>query len=169
MVVCFLKKLKFKFSSKYLSMEYRTPWIRYQPHFQQLWIPFFLEITTDFIFLGSKISLDTEFCHETYDKPRQRIKKQTSLCWQSYFFSSSHLWRWELGHKEGWAQKKWFFQTVVLEKTLKSPLDNKEIKPVNPKGNQPWILIGRTDAEAEAPILLATWCKELTQWKRPWC
>ena len=60
---------------------------------------------------------------------------------------------WELNHKEGWAPKNWCFETVVLEKTLESPLDCKEIKPVNPKGNQPWIFIGRTDAEAEAPVL----------------
>ena len=60
---------------------------------------------------------------------------------------------WDLDHKEGWAPKKWCFQTVVLQKTLESPLDSKEIKPVNPKGNQPWIFNGRTDAEAEAPVL----------------
>ena len=72
---------------------------------------------------------------------------------QSYGFSSSHVWMWELDHKEGWAPKNWCFQTVVLEKTLESPLDSQEIKPVSPKGNQPWILIGRTDAKAEAPIL----------------
>ena len=72
---------------------------------------------------------------------------------QSYGFSSSHVWMWELDHKEGWAAKNWFFWTVVLEKTLESPLDSKEVKSVNPKGNKPWIFIGRTDAEAEAPIL----------------
>ena len=72
---------------------------------------------------------------------------------QSYGFSSRHVWMWELDHKEGWAPKTWCFWTVVLEKTLESPLDCKEIQPVNPKGNQPWILIGRTDAEAEIPIL----------------
>ena len=60
---------------------------------------------------------------------------------------------WELDHKEGWAPKNWCFQIVVLEKTLESPLDSKEIKPVNPKGNQPWMFIERTDTEAEAPIL----------------
>ena len=65
----------------------------------------------------------------------------------------SHVWIWELDHKEGWAPKKWCFWTVVLEKTLESPLDCTEIKPVNPKRNQPWILIGKTDAEAEAPVL----------------
>ena len=70
---------------------------------------------------------------------------------QSYGFASSHVWMWELDLKEGWAPKNWCFQTVVLEKTLESPLDSKEIKSVNPKGNQPWIFIGRTDAEA--PIL----------------
>ena len=68
------------------------------------------------------------------------------------WFSSSHVRMWELNHKEGWALKNWCFQVVVLENTLKSPLDCREIKTVNPKGNQPWIFIGRTDAEAEALI-----------------
>ena len=75
---------------------------------------------------------------------------------------------WELNHKESWAPKNWCFWTMVLEETLESPLDCKEIQPVHPKGNQFWIFTGRTDAEAETP-LLATWCKELTHWKRPWC
>ena len=86
---------------------------------------------------------------------------------QSYGFSSSHVWMWELYHKESWAPKNWCFWTVVLEKTLESPLDCKEIKPVNLKGNQFWIFIGRTDAEAEAPILWPP--EELTHWKRPQC
>ena len=77
------------------------------------------------------------------------------------FFSSSHLWMWELDHKEGWTQKNWCFQTVVPEKTLESPLDCKEIKPVNPKGNQSWLFIGKTDAEAEAPIL---WPPDTKSW-----
>ena len=68
-------------------------------------------------------------------------------------FSSSYVQMWELDHKECWEPKNWCFWTVVLEKTLESSLDCKEIKPVNPKGNQPWILIGKTDAEAEAPVL----------------
>ena len=76
-----------------------------------------------------------------------------ALSSQSYGFSSNHVWMWELDHKEGWVPKNWCFWTVVLEKTLESPLDCKEIKPVNPKGNQPWIFIGMTDAEAETPIL----------------
>ena len=72
---------------------------------------------------------------------------------QGYGFSSSHVWMWELDHKESWAPKNWCFWTVVLEKTLESPLDCKEIQPTHPKGNKSWILIGRTDAEAETPIL----------------
>ena len=72
---------------------------------------------------------------------------------QSSGFSSSYVWMWELDHKESWALKNWCFWTVVLEKTLKSPLDCKEMKPVNSKGNELWIFIGRTDAKAEAPTL----------------
>ena len=71
---------------------------------------------------------------------------------QSCDFSSSHIWMWELDHKEGWAQKNWCFWTIVLEKTLESPLGCKEIKSLNPKRNQPWIFIGRTDVEAEATV-----------------
>ena len=95
---------------------------------------------------------------KSYNQPRQHIKKQRhyiankGLSSQSYGFSSSHVWMWELGHTEGWALKNWCFWTVVLEKTLESPLDYKKIQPVHPKGNQPWIFIGRTDAEAETPI-----------------
>ena len=72
---------------------------------------------------------------------------------QSYGFSSSHVWMWKLDHKEGWVLKNWCFQIMVLEKTLGYPLNSKEIKPVNTKGNQPWIPIGRTDDKAEALIL----------------
>ena len=78
-----------------------------------------------------------------------------SLYNQSYGFSSSHVWTWELDHKESWAPESWCFWTVVLEKTLESHLDSKENKAFNPKGNQSWIFTGRTDAEAEAPILLS--------------
>ena len=97
----------------------------------------------------------------------QHVKKQRhhfpdkSPCSQSYGFSSSHVRMWELDHKEGWAPENWCFRTVVLEKTLESPLDSKEIKAVNPKGNQSWIFIGRTDAEAEAPIL---WPPDAKSW-----
>ena len=75
---------------------------------------------------------------------------------------------WELDYNENWAPSNWCFWTVVLEKTLESPLDCKDIKPVNPKGNQSWIFFGRTDAKAETPIFLATWCEELTHWKNLW-
>ena len=93
------------------------------------------------------------------DQPRQCIKNQRhhladkGSFSQSYGFSSRHVRMWELDHKGVWAPKNWCFWTVVLEKTLESPLDCKEIKPVHPKGNQPWTFIGRTDAEAEASKL----------------
>ena len=111
-------------------------------------------------------------CPTSYDKPRQCIKKQRyhfadkGPYSQNYDFSSSHVQMGELDHKEGGVPKNWSFQTVMLEKTLESHL-NCKIKSVNAKGNQPWILIGRTDAEA--PILSPTRCKKLTHWKRPWC
>ena len=86
---------------------------------------------------------------------------------QSYGFSSSHVQMWELDLKEGWALKNWCFQTVVLEKTLESPLDCKEIHPVHPKGNQSWIFIGRIDAEAETPIVWPLDVKNWLIWKYP--
>ena len=93
-----------------------------------------------------------------------------SLYSQSYGFSSSHVRMWELDHKESRMPKNWCFWTVVLEKTLESHLDSKDIKvkPVNPKGNQPWILIGRTDTEAEAPILWPPDVKSRLIGKTPW-
>ena len=84
---------------------------------------------------------------------------------QNHIFSSSHIWMWELDHKEGWVLKNWCFWTVVLEKTLESPLDSKEIKPVNLKGNKPWIFIGRSWSSKTS----ATWWEKPTHWKRPWC
>ena len=96
---------------------------------------------------------------KSYNKPREHIQKQRH-CFadngplsESYGFSSDHVWMWKLDHKEGWAPKNWCYRTVVLEKTVETPLDNKEIKSVSPKGNQPWILIGGTDAVAETPVL----------------
>ena len=80
---------------------------------------------------------------------------------QRYGFSSSHVWMWGLDYKESWALKNWCFWTVVLKKTLKSPLDSKEIQPVQPKVDQSWILIGRTDAEAETPIF---WLHDVKNW-----
>ena len=80
---------------------------------------------------------------------------------QGYGFSSSHVWMWELDHKESWAPKRWCFWTVMLEETLESPLDCKEIQPVHPKGGRTWIFIGRTDAEAEVPVL---WPPDVKNW-----
>ena len=127
-----------------------------------------LETVKDFIFLSSKITVDTDWSHDikrclllggkamtnldSILKSRDVTLSQ-GLYSQSYGFPSSHVWMWELYHKEGWAPKNWCFWTVVLEKPFESPLDFKEIKTVNPKGTQSWIFIGRTDAEAETPIL----------------
>ena len=88
---------------------------------------------------------------------------------QSYGFSSSHVWLWELDYKESWAPKHWCFWTLVLEKTLESPLDSKKIQLVHPKGNQSWIFIGRTDAEAETPILWPFDEKNWLIWKKSRC
>ena len=129
-----------------------------------------VEAVTDFIFLGSKITTDGDCSHEikrclllernamtnldSILKSRDiTLSTKVHLYSQSYGFSISHVWMWELDHKEGWALKNWCFWTVVLVKTLESPLDCKEIESVSPKGNQSWIFIGRTDAEAETPIL----------------
>ena len=123
-----------------------------------------VEAVTDFIFLGSKITADDDCSHEIKRHlflGRKAMANLDSLlksrditlpmyC-QSYGSSSGHAWMWELDSKESWVLKHWCFWTVVLEKTLESPLDSMEIKPVHPKGNQPWIFTGRTDAEA--PIL----------------
>ena len=122
-----------------------------------------VKTVTDFIFGGSKITADGDCSHEIKRRNVMttlgHIKKQRHSfadkgpSSQSYGFSSSHVWMWELDHKEGWTLKNWCFWTVVLEKILESPLDCEEIQPVHPKGNQSWIFIGRTDAEAETPIL----------------
>ena len=129
-----------------------------------------VETVTDFIFLRSTITADGDCSHEikrhlllgrkvmtnldsilkSFDQPRQHYKGLSS---QSYGFFSSQVWMWELDYKESWAPKNWCFWTLVLEKTVESPLDCKVIQPVNPKGNQSWIFVGRTDAEAETPIL----------------
>ena len=127
-----------------------------------------METVTDFIFLGSKITADGDWSHEIKRhvflgrKPMinldsilksRDITLPTSSFNQSYGFSSSHVWMWELDYKESWAPKNWCFWIVVLEKTLESPLVCKEIQPVHPKGDQSWVFIGRTDAKAETPIL----------------
>ena len=141
-----------------------------------------MKTVADFILGGSKITADGDCNHEIkkilaplkkcYDQPRQHIKKQILLCqhrpvqWK-YGFSSTHVWMWELDYKENWVPKNWCFWTVVLEKTLQSPLDCKEIQPVHPKGNQFWIFTGRTDAEAETPIPWPPDGKNWLIWKDP--
>ena len=126
---------------------------------------------------GFKVSIwlihNYEKNKEIYDQPRQHIKKQRHYfvnkgsSSQGYGFSSSHVWMWELNYKESWAPKNWCFWTVVLEKTLESPLDSKEIQPVHTKVNQSWIFIGRTDAEAETPIPWPPDAKNWLIWKDP--
>ena len=109
---------------------------------------------------------------KSYDQPRQHIKKQRHYFAKKgssspgYGFSSGHVWTWQLDCEESWAPKNRCFQTVVL-KTLESPLECKENQPVHPKGNQSWIFIGRTDAEAETPILWPLEVKNWLIWKDP--
>ena len=136
---------------------------------------------TDFLSLGSKITADGDCSHEIKRRLLLGRKVMTNLdikkqrhCFankgpssQSYSFSSGHVWMWELGYKESWALKNWCFWTVVLKKTLESPLDGKEIQPVHPNGNQSLIFIGRTDAEAEIPILWPPDVKSWLIWKDP--
>ena len=129
-----------------------------------------METVIDFISVGSIITAEGNRSYEikrclllgrkAITNLDSILKKQTSLASsQSYGFSSRHVWMWELEYKESWALKNWCFWTVVLEKTLESPLDCKEIKPVSPKGSQSWIFIGKTDAEA--PIL---WAHDAKNW-----
>ena len=113
------------------------------------------------------VTICSDFGAQKNNQPREHIKNQRHYfankgpSSQSYGFSSSHIWMWELDCKESWALKNWCFWTVVLEKTLESSLDCKEIQPVNPKVNQSWIVIGRTDAEAETPVL---WPPDAKNW-----
>ena len=134
----------------------------------------FLGLQNHYRMVTAAIKLkDTCSLENSYDQPRQHIKKQRYYLAnkgpsnQRSGFSSSHVSMWKLDHKESWAQKNWCFWTVVLEETLESPLDFKEIKPVNPKGNQSWIFIRRTDAEAKTPTF---WPLDSKNWlrKRPW-
>ena len=135
-----------------------------------------VEAVTGFLFLGSKITVDHDFSHEI--KRCLFLRRKTMTNPDSVFKSRNiilptkvHLvkamvfpvvmYRCELDHKEGWVPKNWCFKTMMLEKTLESPLDSKEIKSINPKGNQPWIFIGRTDPEAEAQIL---WLPDEKSW-----
>ena len=102
---------------------------------------------------------DAYSLEESYDQPRQHIQKQRHYFANKgpsspgYDFSSGHVWMWELDSEESWVPKSWCFWTMLLEKTLESPLDCKEIQPVHPKWDQSWVFIGRNDAEAETPVL----------------
>ena len=136
-----------------------------------------VETVEDFIFGGSKITADGDYSHEIKRHLLLGRKAMTNLdsmlkskdfilptkihLVKAMVFSSSHVWMWKLDYKESWAPQNWCFWTVVLEKTLESPLDSKEIQPVHPKGNQSWIFIGRTDVEAETPIL---WPPDVKNW-----
>ena len=142
-----------------------------------------METVTDFIFLGSKITADVDCSHEikrclllgrkampnldSILQSRDRHLADKGPSSQSYGFSSSHVWVWELDYKESWALKSWCFWTVLLEKSVESLLDCKEIQPVSPKGNQSWIFIRRTDAKAETPILWPPDAKNWLTWKDP--
>ena len=127
-----------------------------------------VETVTAAIRLKDKTSLEGKVW-----QPRQGIKwkkyhsADKDLYGQSHGFSNSHVWMWDLDHKERWTPNNWCFHSVVLEKTLERPLGRKQIKPVNPKGNQPWIFTGRI--VAWSPNTLATWCEEPTHWKKPSC
>ena len=142
-------------------------WKQWQTSFS--WTPKSLQMVTAAMKLKDTCFLE-EKLWPTY---RQHIKKQRHYFddngpySQSYCFSSSHLWIWELDCEESWVPKNWYFWTVVLEKTLESPLDFKEIQPVHCKGDQSWVFIGRTDAEAETPILWSLDVKSLLIGKDP--
>ena len=153
-----LESLDIIYKEEHCQMLPRTIWheeLSYLKHKNQLFISVYL-------FLGRK-----------YDQPRQHIKKQrhyfvnNGLSSQGYGFSSDHVWIWELDYKESWALKNICFWTVVLEKTLESPLDCKEIQPVHPKGDQSWVFIRGTDVEAETPILWPPDVKTWLIWKDP--
>ena len=135
-----------------------------------------METVTDFIFLGFKITADGDCSHEIKRRmllgrkamsnldsllKSREITANKGLSSQSYGFSSSKVWMWELDYKESWVPKNWCFWTVLLEKTLESPLDYKKIQPVYPKGDQSWIFIGKTDAEVEVPVL---WPPDAKNW-----
>ena len=142
-----------------------------------------VETVTDFIFLGSQITADGGDSHEIKRRlllgrkvmtnldsifKSRDITLPTRVCLvKAMVFSSNHVWLWELDYKESWVPKIWYFWTAVLKKTLQSSLDCKEIQPVHPKGNQSWIFIGRTDTEAETPILWPPNAKTWLIWKDP--
>ena len=153
-----------------------------------------MEVVKDFTFLSSMITADGDSSHEikrhllfgrkamtnlnSILKSRDIILPTTVCRVKAMFFSCSNVWNWGLDHKDSWSPKNWCFWIVVLEETLESSLNCKENKPIHSEGNQPWVLTGRTDPEAEAPILwpsheirfpamdvVSNWRKALTQWR----
>ena len=124
-------------------------------------------VTAAVLKLKDTCSLEEKLWPESIFKKQRHYFANKGSFGQSYGFSSSHVWMWELDHKEGWAPKNWCFPTAVLEKTLESPLDCNEIQPVHPKGDQSWVFIGRTDVEAETPILRPPDEKSWLIWKDP--
>ena len=132
-----------------------------------------VEMKVPFFLVGPWSGKTETQSKKSYDQPRQHIKKQRRYfankgpSSQSYSFSNSHVWIWELDSKECWAPKNWCFWSVVLQKTLESPLDCKEIQPVHLKGNQSWTFNGRTDVEAETPVLWPPNVKNWLIWKDP--
>ena len=139
-----------------------------------------VETVVYFIFLGSKITADSDCSHEIIKCLHVERKVKTKLdsilqsrhcyvnkcpCSQGYGFSSGDVCMWELDYKESWVQKNWCFWNLVLQKTLECPLDCKEMQPVHPKGNQSWMFTGRTNAEAETPILRPHDAKSWLIWK----
>ena len=156
-------RYSFNLAHLYLArINYRHPTI---PGLQEMthllqrmnrWLKFFCRVFDQLIWFNYYPLSQRD---QNYGQPRQHIKKQRcyfvnkGLSIQGYGFSTSHVWMWVLDYKESWVPKNWCFWTVVLEKTLESPLDCKEIQPVHPKGDQSWVFIGRTDAEGETPIL----------------
>ena len=133
-----------------------------------------VETMADFISQGSKITADDDCSHEIKRHLIFGRKVMTNLdsilkskASQGYCFSSGHVWMWKLVYKESWVLKNWSFWTVVLEKTLESPLDCKEIQPVHPKRDQSWVFIGRTDVEPETPVFWPPDVKSWLIWKDP--
>ena len=131
------------------------------------WLTLFWRAPKSLWMVIAAMKLKGALWKESYDQPIQHIQKQRHYFAdqgpsnQGYGFSSGHVWMWELDSKESWVLNNWCFWTVVLEKTRESPLDCKEIQPVHPKGDQSWVFIGRTDAEAETPVL---WPSHAKSW-----
>ena len=162
-----LRSLFFKLWSHFLLYEFKALFMGWCPLMFSLWET--TETVRDFIFRGSRITADGDCSHEIKRHLLLGRKVMTNLdsilksrditlptkvhLVKAMVFPVSHVWMWELDYEESWAPKNWCFWTVVLEKTLESPVDCKEIQPVHPKGDQFWVFIGRTDAKAETPVL----------------